>query len=265
MPLSSSLLNIAIAIVMAYILFLVVLFLIQTSLIFPAPPPNLLLYEKLKNSAITLDSDGRNLQGWRITGANQLTNVVIIYFGGNGEDVAATIPALAKLPASVIYAFNYRGYGLSTGTPGEAELYQDAFHIFNEVRQNNPNKKIAVMGYSLGSAIAGHLAGRADVSYLILFAPLFSIERIAQERFFNVIPSRIVTNKFRLSENLRDVKAKTLVICAGTDKVIPYSHSEEAYLKLTGTKEIHSIDKVGHNELFTVRKTYDLIENFLNH
>lgn len=265
MSLSGFLLNIAIALAMAYATFLSILYLIQNSIIFPAPSPIFLLYERFKNISITLDNGGNQIQGWEVIGSNKLSDVVIIYFGGNGEDVAATIPALEKLPASVIYAFNYSGYGLSTGSPSETELYQDAFHIFNYVRENNPNSKIAIMGYSLGSAVAGQLAAKTDVSYLILFAPLFSVERIAMESFSHLIPLWIVTNKFRLSEKIRDVKAKTLVICAGKDDIIPFSHSEETYSNLTSTKEIHSIDDAGHNELFAVRKTYDLIEAFLNY
>lgn len=265
MSLSGFLLNTAIALAVAYALFLSVLYLVQNSIIFPAPPPNFLLYERFKNLSITLDNDGQQLQGWEVIGSNKQSDIVIIYFGGNGEDVAATIPALEKLSASIIYAFNYRGYGLSAGSPGETELYQDAFHIFNYVKKNNPNSKVAIMGYSLGSAVAGQLAAKTDASYLILFAPLLSIERIAQEKFAHLIPSWIVTNKFRLFENISGVKSKTLVLCAGKDVVIPFSHSEETYSNLTSAKEIHSIDTAGHNDLFTVRKTYDLIEDFFNH
>lgn len=265
MSISGSFLNIAIALAVAYAMFLSILYLVQNSIIFPAPPPNFLLYGRFKNLSITLDNDGHQLQGWEVIGSNKPSNIVIIYFGGNGEDVAATIPALEKLPSSIIYAFNYRGYGLSTGSPSETDLYQDASHIFNYVKKNNPTSKIAIMGYSLGSAVAGQLAAKTDVSYLILFAPLFSVERIAMEKFGHLIPSWIITNKFQLSEKVRGVKAKTLVICAGKDSIIPFSHSEETYSNLTSPKEIHSIDAAGHNDLFTARKTYDLIEDFFNH
>lgn len=264
MSISGSFLNIAIALAVAYAMFLSILYLVQNSIIFPAPPPNFLLYERYKNLSIELDNDGHQLQGWEVIGSNKPSNIVIIYFGGNGEDVAATIPALEKLPSSIIYAFNYRGYGLSAGRPSETDLYQDASHILNYVKKNNPTSKIAIMGYSLGSAVAGQLAAKTDVSYLILFAPLFSIERIAMEKFGHLIPSWIVTNKFRLFESILDVKSKTLVLCAGKDIVIPLSHSKEIYSSLTSIKEIYTIDNAGHNELFTVQKTYDLIGNFLS-
>lgn len=265
MSISASLLNIAIAIGVGYAIFLFILCLIQKSIIFSSPPPNSLLYERFKDSSITLDNDGAHIQGWKIIGSNKLSDIVVIYFGGNGEDVAGTISALKKLPSSLNYAFNYRGYGLSAGSPGETELYQDALHIFSYVRKNNPDSKIAIMGYSLGSAVAGQLAAKTDASYLILLAPLFSVERIAKEKFGHLIPSWIVTNKFRLFEKVRGVKAKTLVICAGDDNIIPLSHSEETYSNLTSAKEIYYIDDVGHNDLFTVSETYGVIENFFNY
>lgn len=135
MSISSSLLNVVIALGMTYAIFLFLLYLMQNSIIFPSPPPNFLLYEKFKNNSITLDKDDHQIQGWKIPGSNNLSNIVVIYFGGNGEDVAATIPALEKLSASIIYAFNYRGYGLSAGSSSETGLYQDAFHIYSYVKK----------------------------------------------------------------------------------------------------------------------------------
>lgn len=260
----NSALNIAIALGVAYAIFLSILYFAQRSIIFPSPPPNFLLYEKFKNNSIVLDINEHQIQGWKIPGSNNSSNIVAIYFGGNGEDVAATIPALQKLPSSTIYAFNYRGYGLSTGNSNETDLYQDALHIFNYVKKANPNSEIAIIGYSLGSAIAGQLAAKTDPSYLILLAPLFSIERIAMEKFSYLIPSWIITNKFRLFEKVQNVKSTTLVICAGEDGVIPLPHSEETYSNLTSTKEIYVIDNAGHNDLFTIGKTYDLINKFFH-
>src|SRR5947209_2848780 len=45
----------------------------------------------------------------------------ILYFGGNAEDVAGNLPGYsAAFPEHALYFMHYRGYGGSTGSPGEA-------------------------------------------------------------------------------------------------------------------------------------------------
>ncbi len=45
----------------------------------------------------------------------------VIYFGGNGEDVTASVPGLMEAsPHHALYLLHYRGYGGSAGTPSEA-------------------------------------------------------------------------------------------------------------------------------------------------
>ncbi len=48
----------------------------------------------------------------------------LVYFGGNAEDVAYTVPELAvAFPDRAIYALHYRGYSGSTGHPaGRCQL-----------------------------------------------------------------------------------------------------------------------------------------------
>lgn len=185
-----------------------------------------------------------------------------IYFGGNAEDVAATIPSLKKIPVSIVYTFNYRGYGLSAGAPSETSLYEDAFYIFDAIKKEHPNRRIVIIGYSLGSGVAGYLAARTDPSLLVLLAPLHSIERIAKENFSALIPSAIIKNKFNLFENANNIKARTLVICAEEDTVINNAHSRETYANLPSRKQISFIKNVGHNDLFTQQATFKFMADF---
>ena len=51
----------------------------------------------------------------------------LVYFGGNAEDVAFTVPELAEaFPDRAIYGMHYRGYGGSSGRPAETALRSDA-------------------------------------------------------------------------------------------------------------------------------------------
>lgn len=62
-------------------------------------------------------------------------------------------------------AFDYRGYGLSPGTPSEQSLYEDARAAYDwyaaVLHRIAPEKSmvdmLGVVGHSLGGPISGHL------------------------------------------------------------------------------------------------------------
>ena len=63
---------------------------------------------------------GARLRGWLVRGASQSPWPLIIYFGGNAEEVSWLLPELSRLPSCATLLVNYRGYGLSSGRPSEA-------------------------------------------------------------------------------------------------------------------------------------------------
>ncbi|ULU07515.1 hypothetical protein L3Y34_018910 [Caenorhabditis briggsae] len=58
------------------------------------------------------------------------------------------------------YAFDYSGYGFSSGTQGEKNVYADIRAVYDKIRETRPDKKIVVMGYSIGTTAAVDLASR---------------------------------------------------------------------------------------------------------
>jgi hypothetical protein len=79
--------------------------------------------------------------------------------GRVGSDRLDTIRILHELGATVLI-FDYRGYGRSEGTPGEAGTYEDAraaWRYLVEVRGHR-REEIVLFGRSLGGAVAVELA-----------------------------------------------------------------------------------------------------------
>ena len=89
--------------------------------------------------------DGCHLHDWLMTipgesteGTKKSKHVpTIIYFHGNAGNLGLRLPMFEdfyfRLGCNVI-AFDYRGYGDSTGTPNEKGLQQDATALLNYVR-----------------------------------------------------------------------------------------------------------------------------------
>jgi pimeloyl-ACP methyl ester carboxylesterase len=233
--------------VLVYVAACLYLYLFQrTFLYFPTPQVSVPHAEN-----ISLKSDGETLRIWHIgSGEN-----AIIYFGGNAEDVSYNIPLFLNLfPHHSLYLVNYRGYGGSTGSPGEAGLYKDAVTVFDFVRTRHA--KVSVIGRSLGSGVAVYLASVREIRKLVLVTPFDSIEAVAR-RHFPIFPtSFLLKDKFLSSTHAQRIKAQTLVIVAGRDEVIPRENSEALIAALPGPQTVVEFipetdhDSVGMSERY---------------
>jgi uncharacterized protein len=172
--------------------------------------------------AVRLPTRGAVLKLWRLPHAGDRA---VIYFGGNADDAAVFIDEFAAiLPDRAVYIVNYRGYGGSTGRPSEAGLLADAEDVFDFVRAAHP--RVSVIGRSLGSGVAVHLATVREVDKLVLVTPYDSIERVAQ-RHFSLFPvAWLLADKFDSFSKARAVRAPVLVLSAELDRLIPSAHTE---------------------------------------
>jgi uncharacterized protein len=87
----------------------------------------------------------------------------------------------AAFPDRSLYAMNYRGYGGSSGKPSETGLIADALVLFDRVHADHPH--IVVIGRSLGSGIAVHIASVRPIERLVLVTPYDSLLKIAASQF----------------------------------------------------------------------------------
>ena len=128
---------------------------------------------------LSLPVDGASLQ---VTVRLQPGPAAILYFGGNAEDVSASLPQLARLfPDHALYLMHYRGFGQSTGVATEAALHADARALYAYVRRDHP--EIKLIGRSLGSGVAARLAAEQPVARVALVTPYDSIEAVAMAQF----------------------------------------------------------------------------------
>ncbi|WP_254963359.1 MULTISPECIES: alpha/beta fold hydrolase [unclassified Cyanobium] len=149
----------------------------------------------------------------------------LLYFGGNAEAVAGQLPLLeAAFPDHALYLMHYRGYGGSSGQPSEQALFADALALFDRVRTDHDH--IAVLGRSLGSGVAVHLAAHRPVAGLVLVTPFDSIEAVASQQFPLVPMALLLRDKYRSWADAPRVNAPTLLIAAERDEVIPRANTD---------------------------------------
>jgi hypothetical protein len=173
----------------------------------------------------------------------------VIYFGGNAEDVSQSLPTLADaFPDRALYAMNYRGYGGSTGKPSEVALIADALALFDRVRADHPN--IILVGRSLGSGVAIHIASERAVERLILITPYDSLLSIAARQFGFFPLSWLMLDKFESWRYATLVTSPTQLIAAQNDEVIPTSSTAALYQHFPQSlATLNTIPGVGHNSI----------------
>lgn len=173
----------------------------------------------------------------------------VIYFGGNGEDVSGSMPDLVKaFPGHALYALHYRGYGGSSGKPSQDALFGDALALFDKVHAIHP--QVTVIGRSLGSGVAVHLASLRPAARLVLVTPYDSIAGIAAAQFPFVPVRWLLRDPYESFTYAPRVKAPTTIVMAERDEIIPRQSTEQLLTRFApGVANMVIIPGRGHNTL----------------
>lgn len=173
----------------------------------------------------------------------------VVYFGGNAEDVVATLPWLAAtFPDRAAYALHYRGYGGSSGRPSEPALRADARAVFEFVHGRHPD--VVVIGRSLGSSLAIQLAAEKPVTRLVLITPFDSILAIAQRAAPFLPMTLLLHDRYESWRYAAGVSCPTTIIVAAEDQLVPPADSERLRAAFRpGVATLLAIPEAGHNSI----------------
>ncbi|MCP9887061.1 alpha/beta hydrolase [Cyanobium sp. ATX 6A2] len=170
----------------------------------------------------------------------------LIYFGGNAEDVSLTRAELAALlPDTALYLLHYRGYGGSEGRPGEAALRADARALYAHVAERH--RDVSVVGRSLGTGPAVHLAATRPVQRLVLLVPFDSLAAVARGAMPWVPVDLLLRDRWDAAAEAPRVRAPTTIVAAAFDRVVPTRHAEALYRAfLPGVAELVLVSDLDH-------------------
>lgn len=226
----------------------------QDKLIFHPVNPNLLTYSAYAQSELWLSLKQVSLHGWKIEQSNSCSESILLYFGGNAEDITLNFSQVSQWNVRRVYFFNYRGYGWSQGKPSQAAFFEDALAIYDFLvnEQNEDPKNIILMGRSLGSAVATYLAAQRPICRSILITPFDSVLSLAK-RMIPFLPVRwLLQHPFPSSDYAPSIHSHLLMVLAEHDEVIPRSNSMQLFERWAGYKRICTIANAGHNNLHLV-------------
>ena len=152
---------------------------------------------------------------------------LIFYLHGNAGSLKSW-GEIAKVYTDLGYDLfmpDYRGYGKSEGTIGsEEQLYKDMQTVYNELKSKYDEKKIIVLGYSIGTGIASKLASSNSPRLLILQAPYYSLTDMMKHSY-PVIPTFILKYKLETNKYLKNCNIPVVIFHGDKDEVIYYNSS----------------------------------------
>jgi hypothetical protein len=207
---------------------------------------------------------GVKLRGWFVKGRGAPAPL-IIYFGGNAEEVSWLGEAAGNLAGWSLLLVNYRGYGESEGKPGERELLADAIAIHDYAKQRpdvNPGRIVA-MGRSLGSGVAVYLAAKQPLRGVILISPYDSLVAVAKHHYPFLPISLMLRHRFDSVARAPQIDAPLLCLVATEDRIIPASHSRTLFDAWRGRKTWHEVPRADHDSIAGEPGYWSAIADFL--
>lgn len=183
-----------------------------------------------------LTSDSVQLVCWIIPSASHdSTNLWFLYFHGNGGNISsrgyiAHYKTFQQMGINT-FAVEYRGYGLSGGSPSERGLYTDGLAAFNYLvnERHVPSHNIVLFGYSLGSAVATELATVVDAGGMILEGAFTSTPSVGQEQYPYLPVNWMMKNRFDSMNKIHRVAEPKLFLHAVHDEVIPFEQGRRLF------------------------------------
>ena len=148
---------------------------------------------------------------------------VVLYFKGNFGNISFSerqACVFMELGYDVV-AMDYRGSGKSIGPLSERYLLNDAERWYDWASKRYGDDNVRVVGYSLGTTFASHVAAVKQVTHTILLAPMRSVEDMAAHRY-PLIPSFLTRYPLRSYEKLKQAVGRITIYHGTNDRIVPY-------------------------------------------
>ncbi len=234
--------------------FLFVRYLEKKSLYFPlrkievTPGTIGLKYEEV----IIKAEDGNEITGWYIF--VERPRATLLFCHGNGGNISHRIEKIRILNAlnADVLIFDYRGYGMSSGSPSEEGLYLDAEAMYGYLVKEKklPPQKIIAFGESLGGAVAVDLASKHELGGIIIEEGFTSVKDMAKI-LLPFIPTFIYRTGFDSVQKIKGIKSPKLIFHSADDEIVPFRLGRKLFDVAMEPKYFVEI-RGGHNDAFLI-------------
>jgi fermentation-respiration switch protein FrsA (DUF1100 family) len=214
-------------------------------------------------------TDGVELNGWFYPADPNSTHakIAMLVCHGNAGNISDRLELYRPLldAGAAVFAFDYRGFGLSKGRPSEEGTYRDAQAAYQWLRQKGfAGSNIIAYGESLGGGIASELCLREETGGLILQSTFTSIPDVGAELYPWLPVKLISTIKYDTHSKLPKLKIPVLVMHSRDDNVIEFGHSQRNLAAANEPKFFCELTGEHNGGVWSLPEFREAIEKFLN-
>jgi fermentation-respiration switch protein FrsA (DUF1100 family) len=178
---------------------------------------------------------------------NPNAHFTILYSHGNAEDLGDMMGHLThyKQLGFSIFAYDYSGYGTSTGKATSRNACEDAEAAWKYLTEKAkiPPNSIILHGRSVGGGPAHYLAKKYPAAGLIADSNFVSAFRVLTR-----IPL-LPFDKFRNLSRIDDINCPVLILHGTDDRTIPIWHGEALYKRAKAPKTFCKLIGATHNHM----------------
>lgn len=194
-------------------------------------------------------ADGTRLHGWWFPKAGARWTVLFCH--GNAGNISHRL-SIAQMYAQAglqVFMFDYRGYGLSEGTPSEQGTYEDAVAAWAWLTTEGgvAPERVVIHGKSLGGPNAAYAASQAEPAGLILDSTFSRFVDVASHHAPWLPVRWIARFEYDTVRHLGGVRAPLMVVHSPRDQVVPYRLGERCFAAGAEPKRFVRLGG-GHND-----------------
>ena len=165
-----------------------------------------------------------------------------------------------------LFAYDYRGFGASEGSPSEAGVYADAAAAYRYLTDSLhvPPSRIVLFGHSLGTGVTIELARHVGAAGLIVEDAYTSVAERGQE-VFPLLPIRLIArSRFASIDKVGALRLPKLFLHARNDRTIPIEHGRRLFAAAAEPKAFVELT-AGHADAYTADRVryYGAIDAFI--
>ncbi|MCW7753492.1 lysophospholipase [Desulfobotulus sp. H1] len=243
--------KIVLYILAGYVLFCLLLFAMQRSLLY-MPDKQALSPKQAITQGLRHWPEEKEYRGFIASPEpDKPAGTVLLFHGNAGSAWHRTFytTALSRHNFRVILA-EYPGYGGRRGKISETTLVEDALQSIRLAHESYGGP-LYLWGESLGCGVVAAALKKTDIPVkgAVLFLPWDSLPDLAQSHYW-FLPARLLAkDRYNSMENLKNFEGRVAVLLAGEDEIIPIKHGKRLYQSLGMEKKLWIFDGARHNAM----------------